>query len=66
MLHDVVVADDGYKILLQHRQRASQCGTVYDMAVDQTCETVVTVGQVMYMFHTSDTHFKVHGWLTPS
>ncbi|XP_024627066.1 WD repeat-containing protein 62 isoform X3 [Medicago truncatula] len=45
VVHDVVIADNGYKIFMQHRQRASQCGTVYDMAVDQTCETVVTVGQ---------------------
>lgn len=61
-----MIADNGYKIFMQHRQRASQCGTVYDMAVDQTCETVVTVGQVMYMFRTSDTHFEVHGWVMPS
>ncbi|XP_045793438.1 WD repeat-containing protein 62 isoform X1 [Trifolium pratense] len=45
VLHDVVIANNGYKILLQHRQRASQFGTVYDMAVDLTSETVVTVGQ---------------------
>lgn len=46
MLRDVVIADSGYKFLQQHRQRALQRGTVYDMAVDRTCETVVTVGQV--------------------
>lgn len=46
VLRDVVIADDGYKILQQHRQKALQRGTVYDMAVDVTCETVVTVGQV--------------------
>ncbi|KAK7256868.1 hypothetical protein RIF29_30412 [Crotalaria pallida] len=45
VLRDVVIADNGYKILQQHRQKASQCGTVYDMAVDLTCDTVVTVGQ---------------------
>ncbi|KAK7294641.1 hypothetical protein RJT34_17531 [Clitoria ternatea] len=45
VLRDVVVADNGYKLLQQHRQRALQHGTVYDMAVDLTCETVVTVGQ---------------------
>ncbi|KAJ1437346.1 WD40/YVTN repeat-like-containing domain superfamily [Sesbania bispinosa] len=45
LLNDVVIADSGYKISQQHRQRASQCGIVYDMAVDLTCETVVTVGQ---------------------
>ncbi|KOM37600.1 hypothetical protein LR48_Vigan03g098200 [Vigna angularis] len=45
VLRDVVIADDGYKILQQHRQKALQRGTVYDMAVDATCETVVTVGQ---------------------
>ncbi|XP_027927091.1 mitogen-activated protein kinase-binding protein 1 isoform X2 [Vigna unguiculata] len=45
VLRDVVIADDGYKILQQHRQKALQRGTVYDMAVDLTCETVVTVGQ---------------------
>ncbi|XP_012575368.1 uncharacterized protein [Cicer arietinum] len=45
VLHDVVIGDNGYKILRQHRQKASQSGTVYDMAVDLTCETVVTVGQ---------------------
>ncbi|WVZ05114.1 hypothetical protein V8G54_018460, partial [Vigna mungo] len=45
VLRDVVIADDGYKILQQHRQKALQRGTVYDMAVDVTCETVVTVGQ---------------------
>ncbi|RDX82457.1 WD repeat-containing protein 62, partial [Mucuna pruriens] len=45
VLRDVVIADNGYKILQQHRQRALQRGTVYDMAVDLTCETVVTVGQ---------------------
>ncbi|CAJ1803649.1 unnamed protein product [Sphenostylis stenocarpa] len=47
VLRDVVIADNGYKILQQHRQRALQRGTVYDMAVDKTCETVVTVGQDM-------------------
>lgn len=46
VLRDVVIADNGYKILQQHRQKASQYGTVYDMAVNLTCETVVTVGQV--------------------
>lgn len=46
VLHDVVIADNGHKILTQHRQRASQCGAVYDMAVDLTCKTIVTVGQV--------------------
>ncbi|KAK7395150.1 hypothetical protein VNO78_15694 [Psophocarpus tetragonolobus] len=45
VLRDLVKAEDGYKILQQHRQRALQRGTVYDMAVDLTCETVVTVGQ---------------------
>ncbi|TKY65891.1 Mitogen-activated protein kinase-binding protein 1 [Spatholobus suberectus] len=45
VLRDVVIADNGYKILQQHRQRALQRGTVYDMAVDLTCETVVTAGQ---------------------
>ncbi|XP_019450724.1 PREDICTED: mitogen-activated protein kinase-binding protein 1 [Lupinus angustifolius] len=45
VLRDVEVADNGYKILQQHRQKASQCGAVYDMAVDPSCETVVTVGQ---------------------
>ncbi|KAG5142868.1 hypothetical protein JHK82_018563 [Glycine max] len=45
VLRDVVIADSGYKFLQQHRQRALQRGTVYDMAVDRTCETVVTVGQ---------------------
>lgn len=46
MLHDAAKANNGYKVLLQHRQRASQFGTVYDMALDLTRETVVTVGQV--------------------
>ncbi|KAK8466480.1 hypothetical protein PHAVU_008G107900 [Phaseolus vulgaris] len=45
VLRDVVIADNGYKILQQHRQKALQRGTVYDMAVDLTWETVVTVGQ---------------------
>ncbi|XP_020235251.1 mitogen-activated protein kinase-binding protein 1 isoform X2 [Cajanus cajan] len=45
VLRDVVIADNGYKISQQHRQRALQRGTVYDMAVDLTCQTVVTVGQ---------------------
>jgi len=43
VLRDVVIADDGYKFLQQHRQRILQCGTANDMAVDQTCDTV---GQV--------------------
>ncbi|KAL2337005.1 hypothetical protein Fmac_011451 [Flemingia macrophylla] len=45
VLRDVVIEDNGYRISQQHRQRALQRGTVYDMAVDLTCETVVTVGQ---------------------
>ncbi|KAG5095333.1 hypothetical protein JHK84_050921 [Glycine max] len=40
VLRDVVIADDGYKFLQQHRQRILQCGTANDMAVDQTCDTV--------------------------
>ncbi|RYR62061.1 hypothetical protein Ahy_A04g019398 [Arachis hypogaea] len=45
VLHDVVQAENGHNILQQHRQKASKFGTVYDMAVDWTCENVVTVGQ---------------------
>ncbi|XP_020977016.1 mitogen-activated protein kinase-binding protein 1 isoform X3 [Arachis ipaensis] len=45
VLRDVVQAENGHNILQQHRQKASKFGTVYDMAVDWTCENVVTVGQ---------------------
>ncbi|MED6150355.1 hypothetical protein PIB30_071499 [Stylosanthes scabra] len=45
VLRDVVQVENGHNILQQHRQKASKFGTVYDMAVDWTCENIVTVGQ---------------------
>ena len=60
VLRDVVEADNGYKILQQQRQKASKCGTVYGMAVDWTCETVVTVGQVKYTF-LNRVHISIQG-----
>jgi hypothetical protein len=45
VFRDVATTDGGHRILRRHHQMASN-GTVYDMAVDPTMETVVTVGQV--------------------